>query len=204
MSKIKLPIAAVVAAAAGLVVLLGYFLPLPALRPIRDLLLNWAAILTGMAVLVGILNMVGAHWQRLSQPKNRDAASLVLVLAFWVTVAVGIWLSPAHPVFRRIITHIQMPFESSMMAVLSVTLTLAAARLLQQRRDLMSILFLVSAILFLALAAGLFNNPLMNLMANFLQQIPLAGARGILLGIALGSLVTGIRVLMGADRPYGE
>jgi len=70
MSKIKLPIAAVVAAAAGLVVLLGYFLPLPALQPIRDLLLNWAAILTGVAVLVGILNMVGAHWQRLSQPKK--------------------------------------------------------------------------------------------------------------------------------------
>jgi len=204
MSKIKLPIAAVVAAAAGLVVLLGYFLPLPALQPIRDLLLNWAAILTGVAVLVGILNMVGAHWQRLNQPKNRDAASLVLVLAFWVTVAVGIWLSPAHPVFRRIITHIQTPFESSMMAILSVTLTLAAARLLHQRRDLMSILFLVSAVLFLALAAGMFNNPLLSLMANFLQQIPLAGARGILLGIALGSLVTGIRVLMGADHPYGE
>jgi hypothetical protein len=126
MSKIKLPIAAVVAAAAGLVVLSGYFLPLPALQPIRDLLLNWAAILTGVAVLVGILNMVGAHWQRLNQPKNRDAASLVLVLAFWVTVAVGIWLSPAHPVFRRIITQIHMPFESSMMAGLSVTLTLAA------------------------------------------------------------------------------
>lgn len=204
MSKIKLPIAAVVAAAAGLIVLLGYFLPLPTLQPIRDLLLNWAAILTGVAVLVGILNMVGAHWQRLNQPKNRDAASLVLVLAFWVTVAVGMWLSPAHPAFRRIITHIQAPFESSMMAILSVTLTLAAARLLQQRRDLMSILFLISAVLFLALAAGLFNNPLLSLMANFLQQIPLAGARGILLGIALGSLVTGIRVLMGADRPYGE
>lgn len=204
MSKIKLPIAAVVAAAAGLIVLLGYFLPLPALLPIRDLLLNWAAILTGVAVLVGILNMVGAHWQRLSQPKNRDAASLVLVLAFWITVAVGIWFSPAHPLFRRIITHIQVPFESSLMAILSITLTLAAARLLQRSRDAMSILFIISALVFLALSAGLFNNPVLGVIASFLQQLPLAGARGILLGIALGSLVTGIRVLMGADRPYGE
>jgi len=29
------------------------------------------------------------------------------------------------------------------------------------------------------------------------------GARGILLGVALGTIATGIRILMGADRPYG-
>jgi len=31
-----------------------------------------------------------------------------------------------------------------------------------------------------------------------------AGARGILIGVALGSLATGVRVLVGFDRPYGE
>ena len=36
----------------------------------------------------------------------------------------------------------------------------------------------------------------------FLQRLPVAGARGILLGIALGSLTTGLRVLLAADRPY--
>jgi len=30
------------------------------------------------------------------------------------------------------------------------------------------------------------------------------GARGILLGVALGSIVTGLRVLLAVDRPYGE
>jgi hypothetical protein len=32
----------------------------------------------------------------------------------------------------------------------------------------------------------------------------LAGSRGILLGIALGILVTGLRLLLGIERPYGE
>jgi len=31
----------------------------------------------------------------------------------------------------------------------------------------------------------------------------LGGARGILIGVALGSLLTGLRVLFGFDRPYG-
>ena len=32
----------------------------------------------------------------------------------------------------------------------------------------------------------------------------LAGMRGILLGVALGTLATGLRVLLGVDRPYAD
>jgi hypothetical protein len=31
----------------------------------------------------------------------------------------------------------------------------------------------------------------------------LGGARGILIGVSLGILTTGLRVLFGTDRPYG-
>ena len=37
---------------------------------------------------------------------------------------------------------------------------------------------------------------------HIVDLIPLAGGRGILLGVALGSLVTGLRILFGVDRPY--
>jgi hypothetical protein len=35
------------------------------------------------------------------------------------------------------------------------------------------------------------------------QVLAAAGARGILLGVALGTLTTGLRILFGVDRPYG-
>jgi hypothetical protein len=35
-----------------------------------------------------------------------------------------------------------------------------------------------------------------------IRLLPVAGGRGILLGIALGSLMAGLRILFGADRPY--
>jgi hypothetical protein len=35
-----------------------------------------------------------------------------------------------------------------------------------------------------------------------LRLLPLAGARGLLLGIGLASLTAGLRILFGADRPY--
>jgi len=41
-------------------------------------------------------------------------------------------------------------------------------------------------------------------MRPFIAQVMAgAGARGILLGMALGTLTTGLRILFGADRPYG-
>jgi len=41
-------------------------------------------------------------------------------------------------------------------------------------------------------------------LPSLLAGIPaVAGARGILFGVALGTVATGLRVLMGADRPYG-
>jgi len=42
-------------------------------------------------------------------------------------------------------------------------------------------------------------------LRNWLVQVVASGgARGILLGVALGSIVTGLRVLLAVDRPYGE
>ena len=42
-------------------------------------------------------------------------------------------------------------------------------------------------------------------VTDWLVQVPVnAGASGILLGIALATIVTGIRILIGQDRTYGE
>jgi hypothetical protein len=37
----------------------------------------------------------------------------------------------------------------------------------------------------------------------FQHVLAMGGARGILLGVALGTLTTGLRVLFGVERPYG-
>jgi hypothetical protein len=38
---------------------------------------------------------------------------------------------------------------------------------------------------------------------HFIQRLPLVGMRGILIGMALGGLIVGLRVLLAFDRPYG-
>ena len=205
-ASMRAPFATAVAIAVGLVVLLGYFLPGEALANLRSLFLGWGVILAGVAALVGILNLLRVHWMKFTTPKKRNLFSLVLILSFLITFGMGLWLTPANPAFQKVVTHIQVPLETSLLAVLVVVLTIALIRLPRRRNNLMSIVFLCSSLVFLILGSGMLSifgdNPLLQEISGFLKQIPLAGARGILLGVALGSLTTGLRLLIGADRPY--
>jgi hypothetical protein len=127
----------------------------------------------------------------------------VLTLIFGVVVYFGFWGSPAD--FQKAVVYIQAPIEASLMAVLAVTLTFAIVRLFQRRHGLLAGVFVISVLAFLVLNSGLLTgtqNSLVSAGLGILQFLPVAGGRGILLGIALGSLMAGLRILLGADRPY--
>ena len=200
------PLIAVIAIASGMIVLLGYFLPIPLLQDLRLLFLGWGVTLVGIATLLGVANLALVHIRKVRDPKAKSPFSLVLLLAFAVTLALGIWLTPADPRFQQVVNAIQVPMETSLMAVLAISLAFASLRLLQRRRNLLTVVFVFSALLFLILGSGILpyvkQVPILLNLVHIVEQLPLAGARGILLGVALGSITTGLRILLGADRPY--
>ena len=72
--------------------------------------------------------------------------------------------------------------------------------------DVMSGVFVFVVIVLLITAIPVFASsfPAVTQFRSWVMQVlAVAGARGILLGVALGTVATGIRILMGADRPYG-
>ncbi len=197
----------IIAVAAGLIVLLGYFFPRTGLEDVRTPLLGWAVTLSGVAGLVAILNLVfGIHWKRVHENHPRKSYSAVLIAAFLLTVAAGIYLDPASDGFQKIVTRVQVPIESSLMAILAVTLVYASLKILQRHRNWMGFIFFLSVVLFLVLNSGVLaftsEIPVLRDLLSAFHRAPIAGARGMLLGIALGSLATGIRILIGSDKPY--
>ncbi len=202
----RTPLSAAVAILAGLLILLGYFLPesFTALRSLQTLLLGWAVLVAAAAVLVGILNLVfGVHWKRLRAAQNKDYYSPFLILAFLVTAGLGLAYGPGHPQFQQVVLSIQAPVETSLLAVLAISLVFAAFRLFSLRRGLMGWAFILSAVFFVAAGSVvLLGSPTLAPLQALYQLLPAAGARGLLIGMALGSLTAGLRVLVGADRPY--
>ena len=128
------------------------------------------------------------------------------LVAFFSALFAGLLLGPYHPTYQQVVISFQAPVEASLLAILAVTLAYASLRLLKHRRNLMSLVFVISTVVFLFLNTGFLttgeNIPALNALLSALNRLPVAGARCILLGIALGSLVTGLRILLGADRPY--
>lgn len=199
---------AIIAITSGVVVLLGYFLPgIPLFAALRTAFLNWVMILAAMAVFVGIANLFSVHFQKLKIKK--DAAYSVILLIFLAgTFILGLIVTPAGPAMDFLFSSIQIPIETSLLALLAVSLLYATIRLLRWRANFMSITFIITAlIIFLGTAPLPFIGPLpffSDWLRPIIVQVPAAaGARGILLGVALGTLMTGLRILFGADRPYG-
>lgn len=193
------------AIAAGLFVLLGYFFPQP-LEWLRVLLLDWAVVIAGMAVLVGIFNLAAVQMEKFRAGQKGGMYGALLVFALIITFGLGLILGPDHQYMRLAMNAIIMPVEASLMAILAVTLIYASVRLLRRRVDVMSIVFLVVAVIFL-IAVIPTPSSAINAVQEFMLQVSgmfsRGGTRGLLIGIALGTLLTGLRVLFGVDRPYG-
>jgi hypothetical protein len=206
--KFKGLISTAIAIAAGLIVLAGYFFAAPALVNVRIELVDWAVILAAFAIFVGIVNLLAVHGNKVRKKEKGSIYSFILVLSLFATLLLGLALRPEHRIVAALFNTIQLPVEASLMAVLAVTLTYASIRLLRRRLNLVGFVFLITALLILFGTAPLpflGDIPILSdLVRPFLTQVLAAGgARGILIGVALGTLTIGLRVLFGADRPYG-
>jgi len=187
--------------------LFTYIFPLDGLRA---WILNIVMIGAATALVIGVFNLLSVHVKKI-RTNDKPAASLLLVIALVFTFIVTLlqaytklypdWL----PGSQWLLTNIQLPVESALMGVMAVTLVYAAARLIIHRPNVFSVLF-VATVLVTLMASTQFvlHSGLGALIRNFVSHgLASGGARGILIGVALGTIATGLRILMGVDRPYG-
>ena len=206
MKRISLVINTAIAMGFGIVVLLGYFLTnVPVLILIRRTLLEWSVLLAGIAVIIGVGNLFAVHFQKISQRKPGTLYSLILLVFFIITFILVIAADAKDSVVTELqnifLNGMMVPAEISLMALLAVTLLYSGVRMLRWRIDLKTILFLTTAVLIL-ISTGPFTSQI-PWIGQVLQVLSTGGARGLLIGVALGTLITGLRILLGADRPYG-
>lgn len=226
----KLHVSVILAVLSAAVMLAAIFFPELGLQPLHARLLEWAVILVGVGMLLGIFNLLKTHWQRLksslarpAEPPSADGKpqprvrrrkqpvavnSAVLLLGFVITFAAGMWLTPANLDYQKAVAALQIPVETSLFALLSVTLLVVSFQFFQRKQNVMGIVFMASVLLFLILGSGMLHmlpdNGWLKDSIAILNELPLAGTRGILIGIALGSLLAAIRQILGTSRVYRE
>jgi hypothetical protein len=195
----------VIAVISGLLVLAGLLMQ-PLLDGMLVVFLQLAILMACVSLLIGIVNLISVHWMRVKRKEKRSVNSFVVIAAFLLTILAGILLGPNSSSFEFVVTGLQYPIETSLMGLTAVSLAFACLSLIRRKqRSLFVYLFMLSALFFVLVALGLFdkvNDPIVMGIIRIIEQLPLGGVRGLLIGMALGSLITGIRILTGSDRPY--
>jgi uncharacterized membrane protein YhaH (DUF805 family) len=200
------PISTAIATGVGIIVLVGYFVPAAWILDLRALFLRWAVILAGLTLLVGIFNLLAVHGRKVHSLNKESWYSLALIIALVGTAGAIAWQQTHSAAALWILNWILIPAESSLMAVLAVILIYAAARLLYRRKTVFSVIFLVTVVIVLSGSVpfwGTFIPFVHDRLLGWIISVPaMAGARGLLLGMALGIIATGIRLLTGNQHPY--
>jgi hypothetical protein len=194
-----------IATISGLVTLAGYLFPETILSTYRDRLIEWAVIIGAFALILGVFNILRVHGQRIVESGEGRLYSLVLLVAALLSWIPPLLHGPSAGTTQAMLDYVITPLGASLAALVVFTLTLSAVRLLRHRRNPSSLLFIVVVALSLLGTTPLLGFEWLSDIRDWLIHVPgMAGIRGLLLGVALGTVITGIRVLLGSDRPHSE
>lgn len=190
----------------GLIVLLHQFVTNAFLDPIGGVLIQWAALIAGFALLLGLFNLLNFHSRRVIRRVENWQWSIVILITSVVVFLIVLPSGGTSPASEWILRYLYQPLEASFLALLVFFIAAAAYRALRVR-SWETTLFVVAALIVLIGAAPLSNalSPMLTSAKDWMMTVPaVAGVRGILIGVALGIILTGLRLLTGLDRPYTE
>jgi hypothetical protein len=201
--KKTLPIIAAILC--GLFVLVDFFVSTPEIDAAGAVLTEGVTILAAFALLLGILNLLSVHGRRIGAGEPGRGYSAVLVIALLITLAIGVAL-PASTTLAWVFSYLYYPLQSTMGALLAFFVVSAAYRTFKLRSMQALILLVTSLVVLLAqlpFSGGI--SPYLPIVRDWIMAIPVtAGVRGIILGVALGTIATSLRILLAVDHPYAS
>jgi hypothetical protein len=208
----------VVTLSVGLIVLLSFIIDNQALLLLRNVLVEWTVIVVAFALLLGVLNVLRVHGQRIQRGQG-TIYSLVLIVSVLAVFIPGIlspgslpddiqgFAGPTGSVVGFIYQYVQRPLQATLFSLMAFFVATAAWRAFRLRSAASWVMFVAALFVLLGsirLAVGS-QWSLLTETRNWILSVPaMAGARGILLGIVLGTIVAGARLLLGIDRPYSD
>ena len=208
--RYRLPTA--IAIGVGLVSLMAFFFDNAFLNVVRLALTDWVVILAGLALLVGVLHLLLVHLRKIQAQTRGWPYSFFVVASALFVLVLGLVEGP-QAVFEPtsltqvVFNGVLVATQASLAGLVVFFLVYAATRMLSTRLGPPSIGFLVVVLIVLLgwLPLAPVQSSGLTGLRDWLLRVPTtAGARGILLGVALGTVMVGLRVLVGAEWPYRE
>jgi len=218
-----------ITAVGGFVLIAAYFIPHT--ESWGEVVAIWFDVLASIAFILGGGNLLRTQLQKISSRRAGWGYSLITLVAFAVTLWVGLGKVGVHPnpnfpghrwsgpylepggAFWWLYEYAFKPLTATMFAMLAFYIASAAFRAFRAK-NIEAILLLGTAFVILLgrTFAGVFLTSwipdslaglrIENLTVEIMRVINTAGSRAIMIGVALGVASTSLKVLLGVDRSY--
>lgn len=182
--------------------------------PLPDVFKNhispWMTLVSAFAVGLASVNLTRVHARNVSRKREGWVYSVILLVSMFVYAGFRSYveINPANKVaadnYALIYNYILSPLSSGIWACLAFYVASASYRAFRAR-SIEATVLLVSAVVVMLGAAPIGAQIWSKFpeIQSWLMNVPnMTGQRGIVIGAAIGSFVTALRVLLGIERGH--
>jgi hypothetical protein len=200
----------------GVFMMIQFFIKHPTMQ--SDLLnemSNFSAVVGIFAMFLGIYSLVRLHWMKVRRRREGWGFSYVLFFGLVVMAVFGnIWGNTPGTPFAWVYDSFEVPLQATTFCLLAFYMASASFRAFRAKNFEATMLLIaaiivmfgrvdIGAVLIPDTSIGNVPIPGADELSNWLMEIPNnAATRGINLGIALGSIATSLKMILGVERSY--
>ena len=192
----------------GVVMFVQFFVPHPISAAVKDEMLVWARLIVGFAMALGIGSLITVHLQKIKRRPADRPYSIAALLCLAVMASIGMIYGLDSPAFEGLFDHVYMPLDATMFSLLAFFIASAAYRTFRARSPEATVLLVVAVIMMIGRVpiTGYIHERLpedLSRVTEWLLAVPnMAQKRGIMLGVALGSISMSLRIILGIERSH--
>jgi uncharacterized membrane protein len=201
--KRKLPLA--ICFFMGISMMVQFFIPHPISLDFGSMIYKWIIVLMAFALVLAIGNLIRHHGNRILKRKEDWQYSIVTLTGMVAMATIGLtWGIDPESLYQSIYLNVMAPLGGTMFALLAYYMASAAYRAFRAR-SLEATLLLISAFVVMIgfMPFGQYLHPKFPAFAEWIMKVPnMASQRGILLGVAFGSIGTALKIILGIERSW--
>ena len=202
----KLPL--VITLIAGMLAIGDYYIKVLDFNRFVSNWMSFVNVAAAFAVIIGYVTLTRIHARKLIQHQAGWYNSAALLVSMYGLLVLGIVFGQgqftAHPAYVYWFNNLYVPLDSTIFSMLAFYIASSAYRAFRVRTGEATVLLISAVLVMLGRApVGPAIWPELGLITSWIMAVPnTAGMRGILIGVSLGVLSMGIRVLLGKERGY--